>query len=237
MVQPIIIVTGIIVFFVLFFLLIAGILYNKSFKNRALIARQTGKDTDDVIWIEDRFRIKNDNGFYVMQFKHLREKTPSLSGAFWSKFISKKEQNKIIRVTKEQWGLLDLSKKIQRGLFLYETTEGEFFPIGLRQDEKQPVFSAISQNNRQFIINQTQDINSLTRSKRREMTVLLAAIISCFVLAVIFIFGIIYLSETAKTSVQAQSQACADIVSQTFNPRNETTNPQFLNSITNRVGG
>lgn len=211
------------------------LLHRKSFKNRAFIARQTGKDPSDVVWIEDRFRVRSDSGFWVISFLNMRERTSSVDGSFWTKFLQKKKSKKTLRYTKEEWHNQEISRQIQRGLFFYENSEGEFFPMRIEESAGKKVFSVVNQDNRQFLIQEIKDINSLTRSKKHDMMMLGGIIVACLVLALIFIFGIIYMSESARdTLVQSQTQ-CIEYWRQINNI--SQGNPTFLSQVTTTVGG
>lgn len=202
-------VTGIII--LIFFTIIFAIaMYRKSFRNACEIARQTGSSPDDVIWIRDRFRVKNKNGFWVIEFLGLKEKTGSIEGRFWTKFIQKKYTNKVLRYTEVEWKTRDLSKLVQRGIKFYETNEGEFHPMSINFDGEQAKLHVISQDSRQFLINEIKDINSLTKNRFKEMLLMAGAIVACFILAIIFIIGIIYMKESAQTSLASSQQACID---------------------------
>jgi len=212
-------------------------LYNMTFKNKVDIARQTGKDVSDVIWVTDKFRVRNRDGYYVIEFKRLRNKTPSIPGSFWTKFVQSKYERRTIRMTKEHWDVTDMSRRIQRGLKLYETSEGEYFPMQITTQDGKPVLSVVTQDNRQFIIHETQDVNSLTRSKKREMTVLVMAIVAILVLCLVFIFGIIYMNETAKTTLATQVRECAQYSQILYNQTTGQGPATFLQQATATVGG
>lgn len=216
-------------------LVVVGIIfYNKSFKNVARIARQTGKEPGDVIWINDRFRVKNTDGHWVIQFRHLREDTQSIDGKFWTKFVP---SNKKISYTKDAWNTQQLSKHIQRGIYFYETTEGEFFPMDIiKTTEGGRAFRVLTQDNRSFLINQFKKISDLTRNKRLEMLTLGGIVAACLVLGIIFIFGMIYLNEASKRSEQSQAVDCANYARAVFN-LTQTNDPTFLDSVTQRVTG
>ena len=235
-ITPIIALMMVMILFIVFIVIVLAVLYNRTFKNRAIIARQTGKDVSDVIWIEDKFRVKNREGLWIIEFRKMRQKTLSIDGKFWTKFIKKKKQAGILKYTKEEWDGLELSKKIQRGIFFYETTEGEFFPMEIRDVEGKPSFSLITQDNRQFIINETQDVNSLTRNKKRDTLVLVALIVGIIVIAFMFVFGIIYMNETTKTNMAAIGASCSQGIQQAYINATKT-DPTFLSTATGMVGG
>lgn len=206
----------------------------KSYKNTTMIARQTGRSTDDVIWIKDRFRVKNINGFWVVQFKKLREKTSSVPGSFWTKFIGEKYQQKILKFSEDEWKTRDISRLIRRGIMFYETNEGEFHPMSIEYDGDTAKLHVISQDNRQFLINEIKDINNLTKNRFKEMLLLAGIILAIFVLCVIFILGIIYMKESAQGSLAASQQACIDYYQVVKNiTETNTGSPQFLDQATN----
>ena len=219
---------------ILFTTIMAIVLNNKTYKNTTMIARQTGNSPDDVVWIKDRFRVRNRDGFWIIQFKKLREKTSSVPGKFWTKFIAEKQTNKILKFTDEEWKTRDISRLIRRGILFYETNEGEFHPMTIEYDRDGAKLHVISQDNRQFLINEIKDINSLTKNRFKEMLLLGAIILGIFVLAVIFILGIIYMKESAQTSLGQSQQACIDYYRVVANITDAANGqPQFLEQATN----
>ena len=219
---------------ILFTTIMAIILNNKTYKNTTMIARQTGNSADDVVWIKDRFRVKNRDGFWIIQFKKLREKTSSVPGKFWTKFIAEKQTNKVLKFTDEEWKGRDISRLIRRGILFYETNEGEFHPMSIEYDSSGAKLHVISQDNRQFLINEIKDINSLTKNRFKEMLLLGAIILGIFVLAVIFILGIIYMKESAQESLSSSQQACIDYYRVVANITEASNGqPQFLEQATN----
>lgn len=219
---------------ILFTTIMAIVLNNKTYKNNAIIARQTGNSPDDVVLIQDRFRVKNKDGFWIIQFKKLREKTSSVPGQFWTKFIPKKYETKVLKFKDDEWKTRDISRLIRRGILFYETNEGEFHPMSIELDDKGAKLHVISQDNRQFLINEIKDINSLTKNRFKEMLLLGAIILGIFVLAVIFILGIIYMKESAQESLSSSQQACIDYYRVVANITEASNGqPQFLEQATN----
>lgn len=227
----IIIAFGILLFATTFF----AIFFNlKSYKNLTMIARQTGSAIDDVMWISDKFRVRNKNGFWIIQFKNLKEKTSSVPGSFWTKMIAKKYQKKVLQFKEEDWKGKDISRLIRRGIMFYETNEGEFHPMTIEKKDDHVSLHVISQDNRQFLINEIKDINSLTKNRFKEMLLLGGIVLAIFVLAVIFIIGIIYLSEEAKAANVAGTQACIDYYHAIQNiSTTDTGSAPFLDRATN----
>lgn len=198
------------VFFIFFSIIMMIVLHRKSFRNRCEIARQTGSSNDDVIWIQDRFRVKNRSGFWVIEFLGLKEKTSSVEGRFWTKFIKKSQTNKILRYTEEQWKTRDLSRLIQRGIKFYETNEGEFHPMTIDFDGNRARLNVISQDSRQFLINEIKDVNSLTKNRFMEKVGLIAGIVAVLIMGVMFILGMIWMKESAQDSLSQSQQACIE---------------------------
>ena len=215
------------------------VIYNKSFKNRAIIARQNGKDVDNVIWIEDKFRVRMKEGHWFIQFKKLREKTNSISGEFWTRFIKKKKTPTALEYTPEEWKGLDLSKLIQRGVFFYETNEGEFHPMSISGKEGKYGFNVMSQDNKRWLANEIKDINSLTRNKNKDMLLLGGIVLAILILGIVTIFSIVYMKETTQTAQITSQQACLDYY---YALQNITSNPapqsnQFMDSAKGFLSG
>lgn len=211
--------------------IVAYVINKKSYRNTVWIARQTGEEINDVIWIPDKFKVRNINGTWEIKFYHMKEKTPSIDGKLWTKFLP--NDGKILRLTKDQFDTLDLRRHLKRGLFLYETTEGEFYPLTIRNDGKNVLFSIVNQDNRNFIMRETQDINNLTRNKKQEKLLLWAIIIG--ILGMVIVSGLIgyFQNKQHEENVQATVTLCGQyttaIIEALTNPN--STKPQFANSI------
>jgi hypothetical protein len=117
----------------------------------------------------------------------------------------------------------------------YETSEGEFHPMVIKFDGEKAELHVITQDNRQFLINEVKDINSLTKNRFKEMLLLGGIILACFILAVIFVIGIIYLKESAQTSLASSQQACIEyyrVVQNISTAANDAGGAQFLDQLT-----
>lgn len=221
--------------------IVAFLLYKSTFKNTTFIARQTGKDPTDVIWIEDKFRVNYENGAWIIQFYKIREKTPSVSGSLWMKVLSKKSQKKILKYDKEEFDTLELRKHIKRGLFFYEASEGEFYPLTIKLDDKgKPSFTPLSQDNKMFLINDTIEANNLTKNNKKELTAIIAIIVGVIVLGAVFGIGSYYTNSQHDKNVQATAQVCSSYAIAVANwtqTQLSNGNPQYLNNVPKMPGG
>lgn len=210
----------------------------KSYKNIVDIARQTGKDPSDVMWIRDTFRVVNKNGAWIIEFAKLREKTHSVDGKFWTKFLSPKSHKSVLSFTRDEWESMDMSRHLKRGLKLYETTEGEFYPITIEKQGGQFVFSVLDQDNRQFIINQTQAVNDLTRNKKQEVALLWGIVIGFVVLGIAFIAFMYFANKSYQGNLQTMANLCGSIYREMINTPGmiNQTNP-YLGTLTHQLGG
>jgi hypothetical protein len=216
-------------------------LWLSTFRNRAIIARQTGESVDSVIWVQDRFKVKSQKGEWIIVFKTLRMKTAGAPGRLWTSFSKDKEIPRELRLTPEEWKTNEMSKKIQRGLFLYESSEGELSPMGITLDEHgRRHFKVFTQDNKRWLINEIKDINDLTRNRTKDILLLVAGIVAIAALAVIFIFGIIYMNEQATKSLAINQGACTAYIDQIMNYTTTVQNAEragWLSNIQNTVGG
>jgi hypothetical protein len=210
------------------------LLNRKTFKNKVWIARQTGKSYSEVVWIEDFCRVVNKDGAWTIEFKKLKEKTRSVDGSLWSKLLNKKFQAKALKFDKTDWDSLDIRSNLMRGLFLYETTEGEFYPMQIdRKDDKNFTFRILSQDNRQFIITEIQGINDLTRNHKKELTLLWGIVIGIFVMAVVFFAALWWMGRMHDQNIITTMQACSGFL-QSASSGNTST---YLNQFTSTLGG
>lgn len=178
------------------------VMRNSSYKNKAMIARQTGRDINDVIWLEDSYKITNENGNWLLEFKRMKERTQSIDGSVWTKFLAKKYHNKMLKYTRDEWDRIDMRRHIKRGLFFYETTEGELYPMTI-QDHS---FNIIDRDDRLFVMTETQNVNELVKNDKKMMTTLLAIIIGIVVLGVVFVGGAIWQNNTHEKNIVATQQ-------------------------------
>lgn len=227
-----------ILFFFLFIVMLAFFawkMWDLSFKNHGFIARQSGKDYSDVIWIPSRFKVRNIDGSWHIMFRNIRERTVSVEGKFWTKFINPKKSKKI-NFSEEEWKKKDLSRLIQRGLFLYETSEGVFFPMTIDSDNKDFKFKIIDQDNRMFLINEIEHTNKLTEDNRRQFLTIIGIIIGLVIIGALIFFGVIYLNKMGTENIAYTAQVCGEYARQVFNVT-ASGNPTFLSSIPLVPGG
>lgn len=208
----------------LLFALIGGplvlwyIFWEMSFTYPVWIARQAGKNIDDVIWFQDKCKVRNKQGVHTIIFRRQISKSQSFTGDLWSRFFKKKG----VKFDDKKWKSLNMTKHLQRGLFLYQTSEGEFHPMKVAQKNEEVEMRILTQDNRMFLMNQTIEANELTLSKRQQMMVYGAIIVAFIALAVVFVLFLIYLNERA-------GEMCMNVVQNTGN--------QFLETTQGAVGG
>lgn len=180
-------IVGVIMVFVVLPILGWLVWYFTSFKYVARIARQTGSDPNDVVWINDKFKVVEKNGQYIIKFRIQKEKSQSFPYSFWSK-----HSNKNWKITHEEWLRMDLSKNIRRGLILYQTTEGEYHPMTIREYGK---FEVLPQDNRAFIVSQYSHVNDLSITPTKAFIAAGILALAVIVLGVLFVLYLVYLQE------------------------------------------
>jgi hypothetical protein len=200
-----------------FAILLFVLVRNNSFKNQTWIARQTGESIDDVVWVSDKFRVQNVDGVWEIRFKRIKEKTQSVDGRLWTKFIKKKYEGKVLKYPKDEWNTLDMRRHINRGIFFYETTEGELFPMTIKKPDGKFQFSLVNQDNRQFVMRETQNVNALTHSKKNELRTLLAIIIGIVVLGVVFVAGGYWQNTQNTKNMQATQEIGIEYAKAVYN--------------------
>lgn len=215
------------------------IIYNSTFKNVARIARQTGKDDNSVIWVTDKFKVINKDGEWHIKFKNMRVKTQSIDGNKWTTFFKPKDVAKELKMTKDEWANREMSKKIQRGLILYEDNHGELKPMEIVKTNKDGVeLKVLGQDNRRWLVTEIKEINSLTRNRKQDMLYLLAFIVCALVMGVVFIFGIIYMNEQGTKALSANQEACTKYIDKLLNYTQEVKNEKgFAQQTANVVVG
>lgn len=199
MITAILLIAGIIIVPVI----IGAILWYLSFKLPVTIYQQTGNSLDQCIIRHDKFKVKNKRGAFVIMFRGARGRSPSFNGDVWQQY--------------------DMKGRIKRGLSLYQTTEGEFHPLAvtptmvqrIKRDEQgaivrdatgKPMYEEVmqaslkilSQDNREFIMNQTVEITKLTMTSRERLMTIGIVAIAAIIIAAMVIIAIIYLSDMAN---------------------------------------
>jgi hypothetical protein len=215
---------------------VAFVVYKRSFKNVARIARQTGIESDNVIWIDDKFKVTQRNGQWVITFFRIKERTSSIPGSSWTKFLHPKGRNKVLELSDDEWRGRQLSKHIQRGIFFYETIEGQLSPMTIVRKDGETYFEVMTQDNISFLAEAVIEANSLTRNRNKELLVLGGIIAACLVLGIISIFGIIYMNESAKSTLGASQAQCIQLYRE-INNMTASGSASFLDDVVSRVGG
>lgn len=198
-------------------LLIWYVWWEISFNLKVQIFKQVGKDSNDVIRVQDRFKVRQKNGVYTIIFRNQLSNTPSPPYMYWTKYLGKSKE-----YTEEQWKTLDLSRQIKRGLMLYQGTEGDYRPIEFVKDatgvEKAKI---LSQDNRRWVMSKLREEAEFTLSKKQQLIIYGGIIIAFIILAVVFVMFLIYLSENAQN-------VCAF---------GQSTTGQFIQTVQGAVGG
>jgi hypothetical protein len=189
-------------------------MWDASFKNTAHIARQTGQAIDDVIWITERFKVVNTGGMWKIVFRRLKENTGSIEGHYWTKFVKK---SKALNISAEEWRKKDVSRLIQRGIFLYETSEGVFFPMTITAKDGAANFKIIDQDNRMFLSNELRNNAELTRNPRSEMIKVIAIIIGFVLVAGSMAGGLYAMNAEGQRNIAATAQVCGEYARAVFN--------------------
>jgi flagellar basal body-associated protein FliL len=230
----------VLIVFVIVAILAAVVLlfHRASYKNRAIIFRRTGNNMADYLIYQDRFRVNFEDGVWVIKFLRLSEMTKSVDGRFFVRFFRPKYQKVLFKVPREEWDRLDFSDKIQRGLVLYETREGHYFPMKIKEQESFAEFETdFSQDNRNFLANQTIQAANLTRNKRQDKLILMALIIGSLVLGAITIAAFYFLQRNAQSNVIQSAMVCSEYARSIINVTTSGS-PHFLdNIIAGTLGG
>lgn len=208
----------------------AYFMWDTSFRNKVSIARQTGHDVQDVIWINTKFKVINNDGTWKIVFRHLTESTGSIEGRFWTKFLKPTRKARTLLMNDEEWKRRDMSKLLQRGLFLYETSEGVFFPMSIQNDGEEVSFKIIDQDNRLFLTNEVANINMLTGDTKKQLIGMIALIIGVVVLGVVIFGGMYWIHAQSTANVKETTTLCAAYTKEILNITLSGI-PQYASSI------
>lgn len=168
-----------------------------SFNLKVQIFKQVGKDPNDVIRVQDRFKVRQKNGVYTILFRNQLSNTPSPPFMYWTKYLPKQKE-----YTEEQWKSADFSRQIKRGLMLYQGTEGDYRPLEFVKDGEHTKAKILSQDNRRWVMSKLREESEFTLSKRQQLIIYGGIIIAFIVLGIAFIMFLIYLSENAANLCQ-----------------------------------
>jgi hypothetical protein len=180
---------------------------------------------------------------YIIVFKFLRERSPNFPNQFYGRFLLPKYEKKTLKIPKEDWETRNIKQKVQAGLHLYETERGEFLPMDIQIQNDKPTFRVLNQEQRWFAIKAIRDVNSLTKDKKRELMATIAVIVGLIVFGIVFVFGMIWMSQQSEKQITMQTQVCAGIIDKVLNTnltqvQNGKATPGFLNDIVKQtVGG
>jgi len=169
--------------------------WNKSFVHKMWIAKQSGKEVTDVIWIEDKFKVVDKGGEHIIILKRHHGKTPSFKGEFWAKVF--KVKNTVINIDSSEW-TVHLRKHLGRGMFVYQSTEGEFHPMSILEAKGDLGFKILPQDNRGFIIRSMSQTNELSLNSHKQMIIYLAIVGAFVILVIAFVLWLIYMTESAS---------------------------------------
>lgn len=186
---------GVFLFIVLALPIIIWVIWwNISFVYPVWIARQVGKDPSDVIWFADKAKVRERRGSYEIIFKRQidsNKRSPSIPGEFWTKFW----KNTSAKFTEEEWARMDMSKHLKKGLFMYQSAEGEYKPLSIMAGEDSKVFRIISQDNRRWLADKTEETNEFALNKRQLLFMYGFIIVGMIILGIAFIMLLVYGTE------------------------------------------
>jgi hypothetical protein len=189
--------------------IIAYFLWEISFNYKVQIAKQVGKDPNDVVWVNDRFKVREKMGVHTIIFRNQLSRTPSVPYRFWSKYT-----NKQLKYDEEQWKKLDLSSLLKRKLFLYQGLEGEFRPMEIVYENNQMQWRILSQDNRRWVVSKLREEHEFTLSKKQQLIIYASIVIAFIILAICFIMMLIYLTEASQNICSFGTTAPAKFVEQ-----------------------
>lgn len=222
-------------FFVFVMAMFSFVLWDKSFKNPVLIARQTGQDADTIIWVRDRYKVQQKDGYYYLRFRHRRVKTKDVESKFHTLFAKKRRD--VAELTREEWDTYDMSKKVQRGLFLFETSQGMLQPMAVRFNDGYAALEVMGEDTRRWLAQEIKDVNELTRNRTKDILLLTAAVVCIAALAVVFIFGFIYMNEQGTKAIAANTGACTQYLDRLLNYTQAIERGSLVSQAADRVVG
>jgi hypothetical protein len=198
------IVIAIVVTFIVLPALVGFVWWNKSYMHSVDVAIQTGEDANDVVWKTDKFKVINRQGHHTIVFKFMRGGAQSPSGNLWTKYLIGK--NTVINFNEALWTAKSMRNRIQRGLKLYRTLDGQFHPMTITKDGDLRV---LTQDNRNFLIRSDREAQKLLLTGKQQVIAVVAVIVAIVILAICFILFLVYLGNNTDNLcgiAQASSQ-------------------------------
>jgi hypothetical protein len=212
----------VLIFGTLFFFIIK---HKKSFKHPAIIAVQVGENYNDVVIVNDVFRVRRtQDGYYVTEFKTLtNERTPTPDFNVWNIFGDTNVTDKNQKNEKKKWSEKEIKGFISRGVIFYKSAQGDLKPCIFGSEGKLKI---LSQDNKAFLMNEVKRRQELFSSKKDMWMKLGIFGMALLFSSLIFIFTLVYLNTTLSDTIGTVCSGAA-----------QSAQYAFASNITAVIGG
>lgn len=188
-------------------------IWNYSYKYQIHIARQAGTDPKDVIMHEDKFKVVQRGGKLYIKLKRMRLSMPNIDYSKWAKFSSRAIEVGVAdsegRV-KYNEGWNNLRDRLNRGLYVYMSDDGQFFPMVITAPGE---FTVLDQDTRNFIVDELVDVNNVALTGKQKAAMVIGIGFAVIVLAGLFVLFLVYLTNNVELICGAGDQGM-DFVSE-----------------------
>lgn len=182
-----------------------------SYKYPCIVAIPTGDSPDDVIYQQDKFKIKTVGGHLEIKLFKNKGKSYSPDYKFWGKWF--KPGKAIPQKSEEGWAKIDdpdIRKHLIRGAMFYKVSEDEYHVMKIN---KVGDLNVLDQDSREIIIDDIEKQNEITtsfRDKLIQMGVWLGSLLLIGILAiVIIVLTMKYAGERSSEIIQLAQAAAA----------------------------
>lgn len=174
------------------------LLYQKTFKYRVDIDVQSGDKPNSFIRLRDKCKVtKQKGGKVIIKFQKLRFVSPSIPFKWWLT-TNKSRKYEIPRDgaggLRADWS--DVRQRLDRGLHLYMSTEGELRPV--HYNDEMQLDAVVSQDNRNFIIDQVKENAEIASGRWERFWSLAAGPITIIFLGIFFVLFLVYITKNAQ---------------------------------------
>lgn len=153
---------GIVVIWVGSFLIFRG-----QFRHRAIVAVPMGDTSDDVVYVEDRFRTRKYKGNIQISFLKTKGKVYSPPYRWWSKWLKKNKE--LPTSDNDGWYKIndpDLRKHLFRGAIFYKVSDDQILSMKIKSPGQ---FEVLDHNSKELIIDDIERQNEITTSFRDKL--------------------------------------------------------------------
>lgn len=171
------------------------ILYKASFRYKCQVAIPVGDSPNDVIWVEDKFKIKQNKGHQQVRFLRNRGKVYAPEYKFWSKWLRKNKS--VESKTTDPWAVIDdsdIRKHVLRGAHFYKVSDLEYKVVKLTEKGD---FKVLDHDSVELVIDDIERQNEITTSFKDKLIQMGMWLGSLLIISLLAIFVLVLSTKFA----------------------------------------